>query len=110
MVADVADVADFEQQVTGNFALHAEIILIRNWRNLIRIEIRNRSVRRLADGDSSEAGRQGWTRIPGKAVLQLEHDGRRGLRRRVGRRSRVSQGSDIADGVADSGSIEYAGA
>src|SRR5690348_8308182 len=101
MMAHVADVTGFNQHTAADFVLHIQVVLIRNRRYLIRIEVRNSSVRRLAKWHCAKGRRQSWTSIGRKTACKRKHDLRSSLRGRVRGGSRKAERGDVADRVAD---------
>ena len=68
MMAHVSDVPNLEQQISRHLALYSEIVLVRNRRNLPRIEKRHGRIRCLPHRNRSECRRE-----------RLPRDGRKGL-------------------------------
>src|SRR6478672_992947 len=109
-MAHVADIARFDQHAAADFMLHIQVVLIRNRRHLIWIEIRNGGIRRLAKRYGAERRSEWGTNVGWKPAREREHNLGGSLRDRIGCCSREAERGDITDGIADCRSVEDAGA
>src|SRR5437868_6769625 len=99
MMAYIADIADFQQQVPRDFSLNAKIVLIGNRSNLLRIEEGYRCVDLLIHRHRAETRREGLAGKSRKSVAELERTLGLGLGDRVTGRCREAERSDVADRI-----------
>src|SRR3984893_15595495 len=104
----VAHISDLDEQVPRRFALHAEIVLVRNGSDLLGIEERNGGVGLLAERHGAETRRERLAHVGGESVAEQEGALGLGLCHRITRCSRKSQRSYVADTVAYGGSVKEA--
>src|SRR5437762_8933274 len=109
MMAYIADVSGFEQQVIGDFVLDVQVVLIRDRRRAIGLEKAHSGVGALTWGGRAETRVKRRPLEGRKAITQPEDTEQIGLRDHEAGRCRKTRCGDVSDRVTDRGPVEHPG-
>src|SRR5262249_5895041 len=106
VMTNVAHIAQFYNQIATDFPLNAQIVLIGNGSDLLRIEERDCRIRPLSKRYGSESGGQWQTGNDGKPILQSKDTLRCCIRHGIARRCGEAKGRRVPNRVTNGRSIE----